>query len=110
VPSKLKIKNIGTGYEHTIILLDDWQTLFSTGNNGYGQLGLGINDRKIVKFQKVPLDDILQMLPSSTEASRQIGAVKCGYWHSFLITRDGKHLLSAGRNGDGQLGIGSTTN
>jgi len=86
------------------------QTLFSSGRNSEGQLGLGINDSKILKFQKVPLNDILQLLPSSAEASRQIGAVKCGYYHSFLITKDGNHLLSTGRNNEGQLGIDSTTN
>jgi len=70
LPQKQKITNIATGLGHTIILLDDLQTLFSTGRNDEGQLGLGINDSQILKFQKVPLNDILQLLSSSTEASR----------------------------------------
>jgi len=49
LPSKHKIKNIATGKEHTIIVLDDLQTLFSTGRNEEGQLGLGINEENILK-------------------------------------------------------------
>ena len=41
-------------------------------------------------------------------ANSQITQIKCGAYHSYVVTKDNL-VFSAGKNGDGQLGIGNTT-
>ena len=80
---------------HSLILKNDG-TLWSTGNNYNGQLGLGDGaDRTTFTEITTNVDDIK--------------SVYCGYDHTLILKNDGT-LWSTGYNGDGQLGLGDNTN
>ena len=78
---------------HTFILLNDG-TVYSTGSNSYGQLGLG-NANNINTFTKVNIDNVK--------------SISCGSYHTFILKNDGT-VYSTGSNINGQLGLGNTTN
>jgi len=87
-------KVIGCGAGHTMTIKLDG-TLWATGRNISGQLGLGdYNDRNI--FTKVGNDNDWKY-------------IICGESHSMAIKSDGT-LWGAGRNYEGQLGLGQTDN
>jgi alpha-tubulin suppressor-like RCC1 family protein len=65
-------------------------TLYVTGDNSYGQLGLGYTGGVVNKWTNTNLNNISQ--------------VACGYYHNLLITNSG-NLYVAGNNYYGQLGI-----
>ena len=89
------IKSVYCGYYHTFILKNDG-TLWGTGNNYSGQLGLGdITDRKI--FTQI------------TTNTDNIKEVYCGGSYTIILKNDGT-LWGCGANGSGQLGLGDTTN
>ena len=89
------IKKIYCGCHYTIILKNDG-TLWSTGQNNYGQLGLGDTTNRTT-FTQV------------TTNVNNIKSVYCGFYHTFILKNDGT-LWSCGYNGDGRLGLGNTTN
>ena len=83
------IKSVYCGYYHTFILKNDG-TLWGTGNNYSGQLGLGdITDRKI--FTQI------------TTNTDNIKEVYCGGSYTIILKNDGT-LWGCGANGGGQLG------
>ena len=87
------IKEVYCGGAHTIILENDG-TLWGTGYNTSGQLGLGdITDRNI--FTQI------------TTNTNDIKSVYCGYYYTLILKNDGT-LWSCGRNDYGQLGLGDT--
>ena len=89
------IKEIYCGHYHTFILKNDG-TLWSTGYNNCGQLGLGdYNHRNTFTQITTNADDIK--------------SVCCGSAHTFILKNDGT-LWSCGANSGGQLGLGDTTN
>ena len=89
------IKEICCGDCCTFILKNDG-TLWGTGYNYYGQLGLGDNtDRTTFTEITTNVDDIK--------------SVYCGYDHTLILKNDGT-LWSTGSNGDGQLGLGDGAN
>mmetsp|Transcript_27280 Transcript_27280/g.37625 ORF Transcript_27280/g.37625 Transcript_27280/m.37625 type:complete len:828 (+) Transcript_27280:153-2636(+) len=99
--SLLKGKNVSSvavgGSEqvdsHTLLLVSPGK-LFASGDNTYGQLGLGDNaDRE--SFE--PVQSVFQ---------KTFLAVACGEGHSVGVTTTGE-LLVWGSNTRGQLGIGS---
>ena len=89
------IKSVCCGAEHTLILKNDG-TLWSTGYNGSGQLGLGDNIGKTT-FTEV------------TTNANDVKEIYCGYNHTFILENDGT-LWGCGLNAHGQLGLGDTTN
>ena len=89
------IKEIYCGEAHTFILENDG-TLWSTGHNGYGQLGLGdITSR--YTFTQI------------TTNTDNIKSVYCGNGNTFILKNDGT-LWVCGYNSYGQLGLGDTNN
>ena len=81
--------------DHSLILKNDG-TLWSTGYNGYGQLGLGNNtDRTTFTEITINTDDIK--------------SVYCGYYYTLILENDGT-LWGCGGNGNGELGLGDTNN
>ena len=89
------IKSVYCGYQHTLILKNDG-TLWGCGYNGYGQLGLGDVDKKIVFTQIVTNAD-------------NIKSIYCGDKHTIILKNDGT-LWGCGENDYGQLGLGDTNN
>ena len=84
------IKMICCGEHHTIVLKSDG-TLWGSGHNVYGQLGLGdTNDRTIF-----------------TKITNNIKSVYCGGTHTIILKSDGT-LWGCGYNNWGQLGLGDT--
>ena len=86
------------GSDHSIGLCSDG-SLVSWGRNNYGQLGKG--------------DLINSSLPVVVDASdvisgKVITAIATGGWHTLALCSDGT-LAAFGRNNNGQLGNGNTT-
>ena len=81
------------GAFHTFAIGSDG-TLWSTGNNSFGQLGRG---------NTVEIDEFRQVGALTTWSS-----VACGRLHTAAIKTDGT-LWVTGRNEKGELGLGDTT-
>jgi alpha-tubulin suppressor-like RCC1 family protein len=85
---------ISAGQTHSMVIRND-NTLWTSGQNNFGQLGIGNN--------------------SNTNVLNQVGTgtnwqlISAGYVHSHAM-EIGANLWSAGRGLEGQLGVGSNTN
>ena len=89
------VKQVACGDSCTFILKNDG-SLWSCGYNSTGQLGLGDStDRRT--FTQV-----------TTNINNDVKQVACGYEHTFILKNDGS-VWSCGRNSNGQLGLGDTT-
>jgi alpha-tubulin suppressor-like RCC1 family protein len=94
VPIINNIKNISTGTSHTIALNSIDGSVWVTGQNSKGQLGLG-NILARSTFQSVPgLSNIISIAATGNSQS-------C----SFIIKADG-NVMGCGDNTNGQLGFG----
>ena len=90
------VKQICCGTYHVCIVKKDG-SLWSCGNNKYGQLGLG-DDNNRTMFNQV-----------TTNINNDVKQIACGQYHTLLLKNDGS-LWACGLNDYGQLGLGSTTN
>ena len=88
-------KVFAAGYSHTLAL-DESGVMYAWGNNGEGQLGLG------VKGVDVPS-------PTPVSTSQTHSALFAGWWASMSAESDGV-LWGWGRNTVGGLGTGDTVN
>ena len=88
------IKEIYCGGYHTFILKND-STLWVTGRNDSGQLGLG-NTSTRYTFTKI------------TTNANDIKEVYCGWFYTLILKNDNT-LWCCGQNNAGQLGLGDTT-
>ena len=88
------IVSIACGCYHSLVLTKDG--LYSFGNNYFGQLGLGNNTHQNIPHKITQFN------------SNTIVSIACGYYHSFVLTKDG--LYSFGHNNHGQLGFGNNIN
>ena len=96
VPNGSKVKVVGCGDDHTIIITENG-ALYSFGRNESGQLGLDDgDDRNRPVLVNVP-------------GGLKVKAVSCGNSHTVIITED-DNLYSFGDNFSGQLGLGDDTN
>jgi len=81
---------------HSFAIIDNGD-LYAWGRNNHGQLGLGIDD-----------DD--RLIPTHvSDGGRKYKAISAGGFHTLALAEDGD-LYSWGKNDDGQLGLGDTTN
>jgi len=87
---------IACGTNHTIVLMSDG-TMFGTGGNGNGQLGVG--DAGI-------RSDLTQM--TNFPVGKSVSQIACGDSHTIVLMTDGT-IYATGNNGSGQLGLGNTT-
>jgi len=86
---------VSAGGWHTAAITTDGG-LWTWGNNGFGQLGSGIaQDHGVAN-------------PIPTHIMENVIAVSAGEMHTLAITKNGE-LWAWGRNGNGQLGDGTTT-
>jgi hypothetical protein len=90
-------QSIACGYYHTMVLMTNG-TLWATGRNSFGELGLGNNTNKNI------LTKITSDLSGCTPQS-----ISCGGFHTVVLMTNGT-LWATGRNNVGQLGLGNTTN
>jgi len=92
IPGVTGVRDVAGTFVHTLLVKDDG-TVWVTGSNEYGKLGLGAGSpAKVAVFTQVP---------GITGANK----VVAGWNFSFILLRDGG-VLAAGRNNDGQLGLG----
>lgn len=85
------VKAVAAGSEHTMILKTDG-SLWATGNNADGQLGLGISDESVT----VP-----------ALAATEVLSVAAGASFTMIVKKDGT-LWATGDNSFGQHGDGTT--
>jgi alpha-tubulin suppressor-like RCC1 family protein len=88
------VKSVSCGGYHTAIVTTT-NDLFTFGNNGSGQLGLGNRDDKNTP-QKV------------TFFNSNVASVSCGGYHTAVVTTT-NDLFTFGANGGGGLGLGYNT-
>ena len=86
------VRTLACGGGHTVIIKDD-SSVWVTGDNGYGQLGLG------------DTDDRHEFTNTGITAKQ----VACGRRHTVIIKDDGS-VWTTGWNSEGQLGLGDTDN
>jgi alpha-tubulin suppressor-like RCC1 family protein len=89
---------ISCGGYHTIVLMTDG-TIWGTGRNGSGQLGLNDTTQRLT----------LTQMDSTTIGGKTPQYISCGEDHTIVLMTDGT-IWGTGRNGDGQLGLNDTTN
>ena len=88
------VKQIACNSYHTFILKNDG-SLWSCGNNDYGQLGLNDTDNKTT-FTQV-----------TTNINNDVSQIACGNYYTFILKTDGS-VWSCGANSDGELGLGTS--
>ena len=86
------IKQVACGNYHTLILKYDG-SVYSSGNNNSGQLGLGTSSTTYVTFNK------------AKNINNDVKQIACGANHTFILKKDGS-VWSCGNNESGQLGLG----
>jgi alpha-tubulin suppressor-like RCC1 family protein len=77
------------GYYHTVAVKSDG-TLWVTGRNSEGQLGLGHTSNQ----------------SDWTQVMTDVKKVACGNYATYILTKDGT-LMACGRNISGEMGVGS---
>jgi alpha-tubulin suppressor-like RCC1 family protein len=94
-PSEVQFKTIIAGGFHSLALSNDGK-VYAAGHNNAGQLGLGDETDRNAFTEVTSLSD------------KNIIAISAGYLHSLALSNDGK-VYAAGRNINGQLGLGDKT-
>eukprot|EP01050_Picozoa_sp_SAG11_P018690 SAG11_NODE_2866_length_2890_cov_4.515944_2_plen_167_part_00 len=87
-------QEIAAGSWHTVILAQNG-IVFAVGRNNYGQLGDGMTTQKLVPVAMRLVDS-------------DVAHVAAGLAHTVLLKTTGA-IKAVGRNDNGQLGDGSTT-
>ncbi|WP_052295827.1 fimbrillin family protein [Parasphaerochaeta coccoides] len=87
------VKAVSAGFTHTMILKNDG-TLWATGNNSSGQLGVGDNTNRSTPVKV-------------TSMGSDVEAVSAGNSHTLILKKDGT-LWATGYNLYGQLGLGNS--
>ena len=97
LPPEQAVRDISAGGEHSLILLENGD-VYAFGFNRHGQLGLGIDED----------GDSWEFYPRRVDISASVAHISAGYAHSLAITVEGE-VYAFGRNDDGQLGLGHTS-
>ena len=93
------ISAISAGHQHTVFLKNDG-TVWATGYNNSGQLGIG----NVAQQNRA-----VQVMQSNGNPITNISAIAAGYDHTVMLKNDGT-VWGTGYNNQGQLGDGSTSN
>jgi alpha-tubulin suppressor-like RCC1 family protein len=93
-PAGQRWLQVAVGYEHMLAICSDG-SLYSWGDNYYGQLGDGTNRSKLMPVRISP------------PAGKKWVQVAAGSYHSLALASDGQ-LYTTGYNYSGQLGDGTS--
>ena len=96
-PSGKTPKYITLAAVNTFVLMTDG-TIYGTGYNSFGQLGIGNNTENILSLTQMYIP------PGKTPKY-----ISCGYAHTIVLMTDGT-IWGTGYNENGNLGIGNTSN
>lgn len=88
-------------FQNATLVLDDEGSLWSFGNNTYGQLGVGTADPDDA------FDAEDRLSPTRVASDTAYTTITAGYYHVLALAGDGT-VHAFGRNSDGQLGDGGT--
>ncbi len=90
-----EVISVACGANHLLVLArnrgEGSATLYSSGLNSYGQLGL-------------PED--INMVHELTEVRERVGLIAAGDYHSYFVDIDGHFMYGCGANDYAQLGLG----
>ena len=89
---------VSCGFTHTMVLMSDG-TVWGTGSNSFGQLGIGNTTQQTV----------LTPINTSTIGEKKAISISCGGYYTMVLMSDGT-VWGTGINSNGELGIGNTTN
>jgi alpha-tubulin suppressor-like RCC1 family protein len=98
IPSGKTVKKVAPGNVHTLVLMTD-NTIYGTGRNNAGQLGLGNFNNQTV---------LTQMTNSTGKTPLSIYSATSSFSTYVLMTDN--TIYGTGGNGAGQLGLGNLTN
>ena len=84
------LRNISAGTFYSLVLTENGQ-VYAFGDNGYGQLGLGDTNNRLVPTSIPMLNNIMQ--------------ISAGMDYSLVLAENGQEK-ALGRNKGGQLGLG----
>jgi alpha-tubulin suppressor-like RCC1 family protein len=90
---------IASGEKHTVLVSEDGKHVWTFGENVCGQLGHGDNEDR-----NVPTE--IQRIKNELPEDVKIISSNCGWFHTVLLSEDGKHIWTFGDNIHGQLGHG----
>ena len=111
--SKKEVLSLACGSNHLLVLArdrdDGSKTLYGSGLNTWGQLGLPKDDKPIeddtsVKDDTSAKDDT--SVRELTELRTDVGLIAAGPYHSYIVDEDGYRMFASGKNAYGQLGLG----
>ena len=110
LPSLSFVSKIATGYHHNCVILTD-KTLKCWGDNYYGQLGNGKSGGSDTNSDATDTydADIESNTPLQVPSLTNVIEVSCGWHHTCVLLSD-RTVKCWGRNLNGQLGNGTTTN
>jgi alpha-tubulin suppressor-like RCC1 family protein len=94
-------RSIVCGAHHTLVLMTD-NTIYGTGYNGWGELGLGFNSTTLA-------NEILVLNQMIGVSGKTPSSIYAGQGWSIVLMTDGT-IYGTGLNDSGQLGTGNTTN
>ena len=104
LPKDFSIAQIVAGGHYSLLLTNQSGLVFSAGENGDGQLGLGHNNNVCV-FTQVPLD-LIDQSKQKNEGEKEksnndsIKFIACGEYFSYLLTKKG-NVWCCGGNDNG---------
>jgi alpha-tubulin suppressor-like RCC1 family protein len=105
--------SVTCGGYHTMILTNNGE-LYACGNNQYGQLGLGKEDKVLSNYEmgaKLPSTADLRSTGNNNRNTftkveiSNVLSVTCGDYHTMILTKNNE-LYACGNNSFGQLGLG----
>ncbi|WP_052295857.1 fimbrillin family protein [Parasphaerochaeta coccoides] len=108
---KVRVKSVSAGAYYTMILKTDG-TLWATGYNYYGQLGLGDSGSGTNRSTPVPVTS-MNADPSNPAVAISVGSLAyngTAYLSHTMILKKDSTLWATGYNQYGSLGDGTTTN
>jgi len=98
----MQVKSMSAGRAHLVVLTQNG-TIFTLGNNSYGQCG-----RSIIEEERYSKSALIHRISQEDICGKedQVVHVECGQDHSMFLTKNGR-VYTCGWGADGQTGQGN---